>query len=663
MNGKTVPTLAERLATVRGHATQASWPIFALLVAVIAVATLYVARVVLIPVALAVLFTFLLAPVVAVLERIRLPRAAAAILVVLVCVTALGVFGWNVAKQLVNVTEQLPNYTTNIRAKIASVRNHGNDRLAKASNTVEELRQELAEVSAATPSTPLAPLAHQKSVPQTKKQPASASAPSEQKPVPVQVVPPSDTFASLPSLLGPLETAGIVVVFTFFMLLEREDLRNRFIRLAGQGRLKVMTEVLDEAGRRLSRYLLLQTMVNITYGGIIGVALYFIGIPNALLWGAIAGVLRFLPYIGPPIGALLPVILSLAVFDGWSRPLMTIGTFAGLEITVSNFVEPFLYGGQTGVTPIGILFAAIFWTTLWGPIGLLLSTPLTVCLVVIGRHIPRLAFLQIILGDEPVLTPDVRFYQRLLAMDQEEARQVLEEDFKDKPLSELYDSVLVPALSLVEQDRHRDMLDGATEKFIFQSTKELVEEQMERGSPATSQTESATGRTSELEMTSVSVASSAAGAEPHISSSKIICVPARDEADEIVAMMLVQLLQQAGYAAQCSPLGSAAEILEYVVREKPDIVCISALPPFALAHARTLYRKLREYSQDLEIVLGLWGFSGDADKVAARIGLGKPATVCATLSETVEKFRSDTETEPTLPTLESAPAVIGTGCR
>jgi predicted PurR-regulated permease PerM len=663
MNGRTVPTLAERLATVRGHATQASWPIFALLVAVVVVATLYVARVVLIPVALAVLFTFLLAPVLALLERIRLPRAASAILVVMVCVTALGAFGWSVAKQLVNVTEQLPNYTTNIRTKIESIRNPNNDRLAKASNTVEELRRELAEGAAATPSTPLAPLAHQKIVPPTKKPPVSASAPSAQNPVPVQLVPASDPFASLPSLLGPLETAGIVVVFTFFMLLEREDLRNRLIRLAGQGRLKIMTEALDEAGRRLSRYLLLQTMVNITYGGIIGVALYFIGIPNALLWGAIAAILRFLPYIGPPIGALLPITLSLAVFDGWSRPLMTIGTFAGLEIAVSNFVEPFLYGGQTGVTPIGILFAAIFWTTLWGPIGLLLSTPLTVCLVVMGRHIPRLAFLQIILGDEPVLTPDARFYQRLLAMDQEEARQVLEQDFKDKPLSDLYDSVLVPALSLVEQDRHRDMLDEATERFIFQSTKELVEEQFERSSPAPSQTDTPTERVSELGNMSVSAVSPAAGSGPHIPSWKIICVPARDEADEIVAMMLVQLLQQAGYSAQCSPLGNPAEMLEFAARAKPDIVCISALPPFALAHARTLYRKLREYSQDLEIVLGLWGFSDDADKVAARIRMGKPPTVCATLSEAVEKIRSGIETEPTLPIDKRAPAVIEAGSR
>ena len=196
---------------------------------------------------------------------------------------------------------------------------------------------------------------------------------------------------SLPSVLDAVATAGIVIVFTFFMLLQREDLRNRFIRLAGQGRLKVMTQALDEAAQRVSRYLLLQSLVNVSYGVIIGVALYFLKIPNALLWGAIAGTLRFLPYIGPPLGAFFPVALSLAVFNGWSRPLMTAGVFICLEIVVSNFVEPLLYGAQTGVTSIGILFAAVFWTTLWGPVGLLLSTPLTVCLVVMGRHVPFLS--------------------------------------------------------------------------------------------------------------------------------------------------------------------------------------------------------------------------------------------------------------------------------
>ncbi len=588
------------------------------------------------------------------LEHIRLPRAASALLVVMLSVAALGAFGWSVGKQLVNVTEQLPNYASNIREKIASIRNSRSERLAKASDTVNELRKELAEGSAATPATPLTPLERAKNVLRTKKQATSANTPSPEHPLPVQLVPASNPFESLPNLLDPLATVVIVVVLTFFMLLQREDLRNRFIRLAGQGRLKVMTQALDEAGRRVSRYLLLQTVVNISYGAIVGVALYFIGIPNALLWGAIAGTMRFLPYIGPPIGALLPVVLSLAVFSGWSRPLMTIGTFVCLEVTVSNFVEPILYGGQTGVSPLGILFAAIFWTTLWGPIGLLLSTPLTVCLVVLGRHIPHLAFLQIILGDEPVLSPDARFYQRLLAMDQEEARHILEEDFGEKQLSDLYDSVLVPALSLVEQDRHRDMLDEATEKFIFQSTKELVEEQSERSLPSSAQTGTEKEGTAAAELPEAS-----AQGESGSFSLKVVCVPARDEADEIVAIMLTQLLQQAGYWAQSPGLGTAAEMLESTSREKPDIICISALPPFALVHARTLYRKMREFSRDIPIVLGLWGFSGDAGKVAARIRVGTPAEVCASLSEAVERVRAHDNTRLSFPSHDRAPEVIG----
>ena len=624
-----------------------------LAVAVVVVGTLYLARVVLVPIALAVLFSFVLAPVIAWCERIRVPRAASALLVVLLAVSALGAFGWMMAKQLVDVTEQLPNYTTNIRAKLESLRNPRSNELAKATNTVKELQKELTENTASTPVAPLSP----KGINQSRRPAARANTPSAENPLFVQLVPVSNPFESVPGVLDALATAGIVVVFTFFMLLQREDLRNRFIRLTGRGRLKIMTEALDEASHRVSRYLLLQTVVNLCYAIVIGIALHFIGIPNAMLWGAIAGTLRFLPYIGPPIGALLPVVLSLAVFDGWSRPLMTAGTFLCLEIVVSNFLEPILYGAQTGVSPIGILFAAVFWTTLWGPIGLLLSTPLTVCLVVMGRHIPHLAFLQIILGDEPVLTSDARFYQRLLAMDQEEARQVLEQDLREKQLSEVYDSVVVPALSLVEQDRHRGLLDEASEKFIFQSTKELVEEQMERLPHDTGQPASGPGgadRETDVRVNTLSPGGS------HSSTYKIVCMSARDEADEIVAMMLMQLLQQAGYAAQCIGIGSSAEMLEQMSQEKPAVVCISALPPFAVAHARTLYRKVREYSPNLQIVLGLWGFSGDATKIASRMGMRSSAKVCATLSQVVGQIRSGAEIQPELPIQDSAQDVVKT---
>ncbi len=208
---------------------------------------------------------------------------------------------------------------------------------------------------------------------------------------------------SLPNILGPIGTAGIVLVFTIFMLLQREDLRNRFIRLAGDGRLSVMTQAMDEAGDRVSHYLFLQSMVNASYGLIIGFSLYLMHVPNAVLFGVIAGILRFLPYVGPPIGAFLPVMLSLAVFDDWTRPLMVLGIYVVIEVVVANFIEPMLYGSKTGISSIAVLVAAVFWTFLWGPIGLVLSTPLTVCLVVLGRHIPSMRFLSVLLGDEPCL--------------------------------------------------------------------------------------------------------------------------------------------------------------------------------------------------------------------------------------------------------------------
>ena len=582
-----------------------------------------------------------------------MPRAASALLVVLLGVAAVGAFGWMVAKQFVNVTEQLPNYATNIQQKMESLRNSRGSRLAKATDTVRQLGSEIEEGAAATAGTPAAPLANPQNARSKASQASASTSQKNSKPAPVAgtaanpvqvnvVSPPANFMGSLPSVLDTVATAGIVIVFTFFMLLQREDLRNRFIRLAGQGRLKVMTQALDEAAHRVSRYLLLQSIVNICYGVIIGVTLYFLKIPNALLWGAIAGTVRFLPYIGPPIGAFFPVALSLAVFHGWSRPLMTAGVFLSLEIVVSNFVEPLLYGAQTGITSIGILFAAVFWTTLWGPVGLLLSTPLTVCLVVMSRHIPYLSFLQIVLGDVPVLPPEARFYQRLLAMDQDEARQILEQDFKDMCLGDLYDSVIVRALSLVEQDRHRDMLDETTEKFIFQSTKELLDEQLERCSPQNGSPQNGSAHNEATEdphetsgpQTPVKSAEDRAPRQV----GKILCVPARDEADEIVGMMLTQLLERDGYLVQCLSPAGTNEMLEQVALEKPEIVCISALPPFAVAYARTLYRKLREHSPALTILTGLWQFSGEADKIAARMGMGKTGTVYATLADVMHEI-------------------------
>ena len=260
------------------------------------------------------------------------------------------------------------------------------------------------------------------------------------------------------------------------MLLKREDLRNRLLRLAGLGQLNLMTQALDDAAGRVSRYMLMQFLVNASFGTLFGLGLYLIGVPNPVLWGVVAGILRIVPYVGTLVAATLPFALSLAVFDGWLRPLLVFLLVAGLELIIANFVEPWLYGAHVGISSLALLVTAVFWTVLWGPAGLILSTPLTVCVVVLGRYVPQLSFLHILLGDEPVLAPEAQIYQRLLAMDQLEAHGIVGQFLKGRPLVELYDSVLIPALSMAEQDRHKGAIDAVREEFLFLSINEMIAE-------------------------------------------------------------------------------------------------------------------------------------------------------------------------------------------
>ena len=576
--------------------------------AVVIIATLYFAKVVLVPFALAILFTFILTPPVRGLEHIRLPRLLAVLLVVLLAMGAIGSVGWVVTNQLVDATSQWPKYRTNIKDKIESIRKSRPQSLSNAAQAVQEISTDL------NATTPAPPVARGASAP-SGKLPGAITA-TTAKPVPVEIVPPATSFIdSLPSILGPIGTAGIVLVFTIFMLMQREDLRNRFIRLAGDGRLSVMTHAMDEAGDRVSHYLFLQSMVNASYGLIIGFSLYLMHLPNAVLFGVIAGILRFLPYIGPPIGALLPVALSLAVFEDWSRPLYVLGIFVAIEIVVANFIEPMLYGARTGISSLAILVAAVFWTFIWGPIGLVLSTPLTVCLVVLGRHVPNMRFLSVLLGDEPVLSPEAHYYQRLLATDHEEARQVLKGHLKEKSLQELYDTVLIPALTMAEQDRHRNDLDEETTTFIYQSTREFVEDLSENieGELIANTNSSAKG-------------SSTKGA-------RVICVPASGEADEIVGVMLAQLLSIAGHQVHCVPIGTVEQMLAEVEHAPPGIICISAIPPLALSHARLIYERLRAKFPSQPIIVGLWNYSGDVARSASRIDTPERVHVSTTLAE------------------------------
>jgi predicted PurR-regulated permease PerM len=615
----------------RNAASKEFSQLFTLVAAVVAISALYFARVMFVPLALAMLFTFLLSPPVSTLERIKVPRFLAVFVVVGIAVVGVGWMGWSVANQLIDVTNQLPQYRTNIKAKMAAIHSpKSSHRLDNAADAMKQIGKDLTENAPAQPEIPAQGSNQAKS--------GNASKTAQQttpKTVPVQVFQPaSNPFDSLNSVITPLGSAMIVVVLTIFMLAGREDLRNRVIGLVGHGHLNVMTQALEDAGARVSRYLLLQLAVNAGFGAIIGVGLFFIGIPNALLWGVIAALLRFLPYVGSPVAAVLPILLSLAIFETWTRPAETIALYLIVELLVANVLEPVLYGSHTGISSFAILFAAIFWTLLWGPVGLLLSTPLTVCLVVIGKHVPTLGFLDILLGDQPVLPPGAHYYQRLLATDQDEAKQVVDEYMKTNSLEDTYDSVLIPALALAEQDRHHDDLDAITEQFICKSTKELLEDlgdkAKEEAAEEAAKAAEKLGPEAEIKAPIQAAVLNGSG-----KLTRALCLPARDEADEIVGIMLAQLLERAGYQAQAAPMGTVAELIAEVKEFSPEIIYISALPPFALLHARDLYRKVRVAAPTIRVIVGLWKFGGDAEKATARLNISGEDKLAITLGQAV----------------------------
>jgi hypothetical protein len=383
-----------------------------------------------------------------------------------------------------------------------------------------------------------------------------------------------------------------------------------------------MTQALDDATQRVSRYLLMQLLVNVCFGVLCGIGLYLIGIPYAPLWGSVAGILRIVPYVGAFVSALLPFTLALAVFDSWTYPLMVFLLFAALELVTSNFVEPWLYGIHTGISALALLLTAVFWTVLWGPAGLILSTPLTVCVVVLGRYVPEFSFLHVLLGDEAVLEAEARFYQRLLAMDDKEARAVAALYLHEHSLPELYDAVIIPALTMAEQDRHKGALDRTREEFLFMSVKEMVVEFSER----TLKTDSLLADPVREEMI------------PEASAGRVFCVPANDEADEITAAMLAQLLEQAGYAAISFSLDPALLLhtVEVMEPSENDIFCISALPPFAFARARNLSHRLELQFPRTGVMIGVWGFTGDTEHALQRFQPSRPAKLATSLADAVQ---------------------------
>ncbi len=573
-----------------------------------AIALLYFARDIAIPLALALLLSFILSPLVMRLRRWKIPKIAAVMVAVAIAFAVVGTIGALVGEQLVKLAGEIPRYQYNLQEKIKAFRVTDGGVIDQVADMVGELRKDLAAPEGEAPAPESSPQQG------SGENPEGSGRAANPKPIPVQVYEPEPTSLevigdTLGAVAGPIGTAGLVLVFVIFMLLQREDMRERLLRLAGTGQLHITTEALDDAGQRVSRYLVTQLLINTCYGVPLAIGLHLIGVPYAVLWGCLGIVLRFIPYLGPVLAAVLPLALAFAVDPGWSMLFWAIGLFAVLELVTNNVLEPWLYGASTGISTMAILVAAVFWTWLWGPVGLFMATPLTVCLVVLGRYVPHLQFLDVLLGDKPVLPPGERFYQRMLAMDVEGAEDYAEQFLEEKSLEALFDEMIVPALSLAEQSRQRGTLDDKRERYLTKNTRELIENLI--GKEIEQEADDELGD---------EVASAAEAGRPILAT--VLCVPADDEADEIIARMLSHLLERRDIPARVISADEIAEKkLDAAARKAVEVLCVSALPPNALLRARAVTKRLRSRFWKKKIIVGLWHVDLEDERLRKRLGV------------------------------------------
>ncbi|MGH9596923.1 MAG: AI-2E family transporter [Edaphobacter sp.] len=595
-----------------------------LLVLAVTVLILYFARELLIPLAFALTLAFLLAPAVGRLEIRRVPRVLAVAITGILAFSIICTVGYVVAGQLLNVARSLPAYRVSIQQKISSVHSPAEQSLQKAFTAVEGISGDLATGTSANTQPPA-------------------------KPQPVRVIDPDrtqleSTAELLMRFLRPIGTFGVIIVFTIYLLMKREDLRHRILLLAGMGRISVMTQALQDAATRISQYLLFQAAVNAGYGILFGLGLYFIGVPNATLWGVLAGILRIIPYVGTATSVVLPLVVSIAISPSWLPPVLIVCLFLVLELTATNFVEPWLFSSRTGISSLALLAMAIFWALLWGWPGLILSTPLTVCIVVLGRYVPQMSFLHTLLGTDAELSAEALFYERLLAMDQQEAHAVANRFLEGKSLVELYDSVLIPALALVEQDRHQGVLDDVRCNFFFLSIGELVAELTDYHPK---------------EITATDIISPLF--PPRLqkqSDFAVVCISASDQADELTTQMLGQVMEQASHQTLLLSANSvSSEILDSLAYEPNTVVFISALPPFAFSQARAICQRVRSHLPHNRIVIGLWNTPEEPDQspdiAIERFGPGKPTAIVNTLAQAlyqVTQWRQQPQRNPAIRT-------------
>ncbi|HLJ97516.1 MAG TPA: AI-2E family transporter [Gemmataceae bacterium] len=604
---------------------------------VLIVAILYVAKPVIVPLAFAVLLTFVLTPVVTAIQRRGVPRVPAVLLAVLLTFILFGLVGWVVGVQVNNLVQELPTHRKEIEAKIAGLRGSGEGAFGKLVEMFREIGKEKPQAGAA----------------------AQAETPKEK--VVIARAQEASSFEQLASVAGPvlepLAQAGLVLVLVVFMLIKREDLRNRLIGLLGHGQLTGTTRVLVDSAQRLSRFLLTQLLINVGFGVLFAAGLFILGVPYAFLWGFLAVVLRFVPYIGSWVALAFPLILAFAMAPTWTQPILVLSLFALLELITANVVEPLLFGHGTGVTPIALLVAAAFWTWIWGPLGLVLSTPLTVCLVVLGQHVPRLRYLALLLGDEPALQPHVSYYQRLLARDQDEAKQVAAEYAQAKEQENVYDDVFLPALALARRDRKHSGLSADDEGFIYGVTKETLDG-LDSASPPAPAEPPADWPDGEPLATMQQPDQPPAAA-------LILGCPAHHEAEELSLHMLARLLRADGYQMEAvSTKALPAEVEARIEREGPALLFIAILPPGGLLQARYLCKRLRKRFPDLPIVVGYWGDERHYDSILARLRSAGASYVTTSLLQSRSQIRAllspPPDASPEHPPREDRPALGGT---
>lgn len=565
------------------------------------------AKVLLIPLAFALTLSFLLVPAVSLLEKRGVRRTlAVAIASALTCVCLI-VGGYILSRQLLNVAQTLPKYRANIHQRIEALHSSSEGSVEAALGMIEDMSGDLA----------LSPA------------PAAGDA------VRVRVVGQrSDqleaTMRLIGSILEPIGQIGIVIIFTIYLLMNKEELRHRLLLLAGMGNLNVVTRALEDATTRISQYLVMQFQVNACYGILFGTGLYFLHVPEATLWGVIAGTLRIVPFVGPLMGMALPLLLSIAVSSSWWHPLFVLSLFIVLETTVANLVEPWLFSSRTGISSLALLSSAIFWSMLWGWPGLVLSTPLTVCVVVLGRYVPQLSFLHKLLGTNAKLSPAAHLYERLLAMDQTEAWAIAERFLDGKPLTQLYDSVIIPVLSLAEEDRHKGALSDVQSKFVLLSMGELVARLTEyrpKGSPE-----------EEKSTRSMLIEARRARLQKEFA---VVCLFSGDKADELTTVMLTQLLERAGHQTlMLAADAMSEEILMGLAAEKDTVIFISALPPFAFAQARALCQRVRAHLPENRVAVALWRSDEDDDELLARFGTAHPDVAVGTLAQAITQVEA-----------------------